>query len=84
MTIIDFFLLILLLLPDIAFVASTSTNGTVALSSVKVEIAVDDQQHTQVLDVQAQILFTWFRDTPSVPTLLKVFDDLVTSLRFTS
>lgn len=62
---------------DVAFVISTCTNGTVALSSVNVEIAVDDQKHTQILDIQARVLFSWFGETSSVPTLLKIFDNLV-------
>ncbi|EIE84674.1 hypothetical protein RO3G_09384 [Rhizopus delemar RA 99-880] len=58
----------------IAFIASSSTNGTVALSSVKVQFGIDSQHNLHIENVQAQNVYTWFEDNAAIPTLLKIHD----------
>lgn len=60
---------------DTAYVASASTNGTAALTSVTVTIKMDEKGNTVIEDIQHCVLHRWFNEGSSVPTLLKVHDD---------
>lgn len=57
-----------------AYFVSSSSNGTVALSSVTVKTKVEGLIAT-VEDIQVKTLNTWFADDVSMPTVLKIHDD---------
>ncbi|KAI8370498.1 transcription factor IIIC subunit delta N-term-domain-containing protein [Radiomyces spectabilis] len=57
-----------------AYLLSTCSDGTVALSSVTVTIAIKEQE-TRVSSVKAKTLKTWFEHDNVVPTLVRTWDD---------
>ncbi|KAI8095592.1 transcription factor IIIC subunit delta N-term-domain-containing protein [Thamnidium elegans] len=59
----------------LAFTVSSSTNGTVALSSVLVKISVDEHLITTVEDILVSVIHMWFEEGSAVTTLIKVQDD---------
>lgn len=60
-----------------ALLASSSTNGTVALSTVQVNLSKGDKQSIE--NVQMKVSERWFENDITIPTLLKVYDDVVSS-----
>lgn len=56
-----------------AYVVSTCTDGTVALSHVQLKISAD----TSIQDIKAERLEVWFEGIPGIATLLEVFDEFV-------
>ncbi|KAI8971862.1 hypothetical protein BDF20DRAFT_886883 [Mycotypha africana] len=56
----------------IAHIVSTSTDGTVALTSVRLTLLEDDNTVTCIEKVEAERLFTWFEDEPTITTLAKI------------
>lgn len=63
---------------DIAFLVSSSTNGTVSLSSVQVTTSVDDKMNTIIEDVQTSVVKQWFNEESAVTTLIKLQDNFET------
>ncbi|KAG1450957.1 hypothetical protein G6F56_008212 [Rhizopus delemar] len=67
----------------IAFIVSSSTDGRVALSSVKVQFVKDKDQDWKIKKVSAESLYEWFNDNMAIPTLLKMcskFDEKTSSI----
>ncbi|KAL9544041.1 hypothetical protein MBANPS3_007828 [Mucor bainieri] len=62
----------------IAYIASACTDGTMALSSVQIQVSVVPESGvTQIQNVETQVLHTWFEDNDSaVITLIKIHDEL--------
>ncbi|GAA5804303.1 hypothetical protein HPULCUR_009790 [Helicostylum pulchrum] len=59
----------------LAFTVSSSTNGTVALSSVLVKVSVDENLITTIEDLLVNVVHQWFEVGSAVTTLIKVQDD---------
>ncbi|KAI9474236.1 MAG: transcription factor IIIC subunit delta N-term-domain-containing protein [Benjaminiella poitrasii] len=59
---------------------TSCTDGTLALSSVRVQVTVDERE-TQLSDVQVKTEFVWFADKTSITTLIKIHDRLETGGR---
>lgn len=62
----------------IAYIVSACTDGTMAISSVRIQVSVvPESRTTQIQNVEMQVLHTWFEDNDSaVTTLVKVHDEL--------
>ncbi|KAK4514715.1 Tlg2-vesicle protein [Mucor velutinosus] len=62
----------------IAYIVSACTDGTMAISSVRIQVStVPESRTTQIQNVEMQVLHTWFEDNDSaVITLIKVHDEL--------
>jgi hypothetical protein len=62
----------------IAYIASACTDGTVAISSVQIELSVDPESKiSKIQDTKMKVLHVWFEDNNrSVTTLIKIYDDL--------
>lgn len=60
-----------------ALLASSSTNGTVTLSTVQVNLSKGDKQSIE--NVQMKVSQRWFENDITIPTLLKVYNDAVSS-----
>ncbi|KAL0143524.1 hypothetical protein V8B55DRAFT_1478332 [Mucor lusitanicus] len=62
----------------IAYIVSTCTDGTMAISSVRIQVAVvPESRATDIQHIEMQVLHTWFEDNDSaVITLVKVHDQL--------
>ncbi|CAO3693248.1 unnamed protein product [Rhizopus microsporus] len=57
----------------VALLASSSTNGTVTLSTVQVNLSKGDKQSIE--NVQMRVSQRWFENDITIPTLLKVYND---------
>ena len=63
---------------DTAYIISTCSDGTSALTSIELEVIVDyDTGETTIQSVIATIKKTWFESDSSNISLLSVWDDLV-------
>ncbi|GAN07502.1 hypothetical protein MAM1_0163d06999 [Mucor ambiguus] len=62
----------------IAYIVSACTDGTMAVSSVRIQVSVvPESGATQIQNVEMQVLHTWFEHNDSaVTTLIKVHDEL--------
>ncbi|KAI9273723.1 hypothetical protein BY458DRAFT_434909, partial [Sporodiniella umbellata] len=58
----------------LSFVASGSTDGRVALSSVKLEL-IKENEDWKIKKVEAKCLYEWFDDNIAIPTFLKTASD---------
>ncbi|KAI9017934.1 transcription factor IIIC subunit delta N-term-domain-containing protein, partial [Phycomyces nitens] len=58
-----------------AYIVSSSNSGTVYLASLTITVNVDAKGQVHIYSPTVKQLFTWFEDSPSIPTLLSTWDD---------